>query len=168
MNPPYPKPPRTIKLATLFAVMLAVILVLGGARFLTWSYESSEALVINNMPVPVQPPEVKDGGKVYLTINYCMKKTLLLETSVRLVGEQGAIVNVAWPTSTVQKGCNLLADVPVSIPGQAPTDKYYVEFSACGDINPLKKNKCTVFKSKPFKVINSKLSPGDAQVEEKM
>lgn len=169
MNPqeqPEEKQPKVIRVATLLTILLILLILVAGFIVTRWAYEPSQALVINNKPVPVEPPEVKDGGKVFLTINYCQKKTLTMHTEVHLIGEQGADIDVVWPTSTVPKGCNLLTEIPVKIPGQTPTDTYYAEFTSCGDVNPLKKDKCTIFKSKHFKVVNSKLSPGDAQVEE--
>lgn len=157
----------TIKLSRILSIIVSASLIALSLQMFYWTTQPSKVLVINNEPVPVEPPEVKDGGKVFLTIDFCQDISATAVTEVHLVGEQGAKVRVNWPPGRVEKQCSVYPDIPVPIPGQTPTDIYYVEFKSCYDINPLKNNQCTIFKSKSFKVINPKLQPDDAQVEER-
>lgn len=162
------KQPRVIRVATLLAILMALTTVITGFIATRWAYAPSEVLIVKNAPVPVRPPEVKDGSKVFLTIDFCKNSDTKGTTSVSLIGKSGPIIAVNWPPDTTPAMCGFLKDVPVPIPAQTPSDTYYVEFVLCYDINPLKENQCTAFKSQNFKVINSKLSPGDAHVEEKL
>lgn len=160
-----PKLPRTIRIATLVAVFMVALLSLGGIRLVSWAFASTEVLVIKNTPVPAKPPEVKDGDRVYLTIDFCKNSNAVGRNTVHLIGSQGAKVSIDWPEDTTKKQCAIFAEIPVPIPAQTPSDTYHVEFITCYDINPLKKNKCSTFTSQSFKVINSKLNPGDAKVQ---
>ncbi len=157
--------PRTVKIQTLAIVIMTVIALLSGFFVLRWSYQSSKVLVVNNSPVPVKPPEVIPEGKIFLDIDFCKYNDLTDKTAVTLVGEHGANIAVNWPSGKAPPQCTVLKDVPLPIPAQTPTDTYYAKFEVCYNINYLKKNRCTTFTSQSFKVINSKLSPGDAKAQ---
>ncbi len=156
--------PKTVRVITLIVIVAIILLAVGLMRLLTWSFAPNQVLIVRNTPVPVQPPEVKDGGKIYLNIDYCKEVTAVGKTEVNLIGESaGAKIAVAWPDDESKAQCSVLNDVPVPIPAQTPTDTYHVEFVVCYDINPVKRNRCTTFTSQHFKVLNDKLNPGDAE-----
>lgn len=156
---------QTIRIETLIIIVLLFITVVGGGFLLKWAYQSSEILVVNNSPVPARPPEVKDGDKVFLTIDFCKKGDYADKTTLNLVGDAGAKIAVNWPTSRTTEQCTVYKDVPIPIPAQTPSDTYHAEFEVCYDVNFLKKNRCTTFTSQSFKVVNDKLNPGDAIVK---
>ena len=155
----------TLQISKVLAALVSMAILAGSLQVMVWSSRPSIVLTINNDPVPAKPPEVKGGDKVYLDIDFCQSVSAVMVTEVKLRGEHGAIIDVNWPSGRVEKGCNVYKDVPVPIPGQTPTDTYVVEFKSCANVNPIKNNQCTTFKSKPFKVMNPKLNPGDAQVQ---
>ncbi len=164
MNKQTASTPKSIKAVTLITIFMAFLILLVGARLVTWSFAPSRVLVVKNSPTPVEPPEVKDGEAVALSIDFCKLTNAWGQTEVNLVGDMGAKIAVAWPVDKTEKGCAFYPKVPVPIPAQTPTDTYKVTFEVCYDVNPLKTNKCTYFESQKFKVINDKLSPGDAKV----
>lgn len=158
--------PKSVRLTTLFLIVMIVITILVGGTAVRWAYQSSQVLIVKNTPVPALPPEVKDGDKVFLNIDYCKTSDAIGTTTVNLVGQKGAKIPINWPEDRSGEGCNKLEAVPVPIPAQTPTDTYHVEFKTCYNVNPLKKNRCTDFTSQDFKVTNSKLNSGDVKVQE--
>lgn len=158
------KEPRTIKVATLFVMLMTGMALVGGIIVLRWAYAPSTALVINNAPAPTKPVEVKGGEKVFMEVDFCKTTDAEGHTTVYLIGEQGAKISINWPIDRSAKGCTFAPEVPVPIPGQTPTDTYHLEFTTCYDINPLKQDKCTAFTSQNFQVNNAKLNAGDARV----
>ncbi len=154
----------TLQLSKVLAIIVSLGFLVTASILVYWSYQPSVVLTVNNGPVPIHPPEVKDGDKVYLTIDFCQAISSVANTRLRLIGETGALIGIKWPSGRVEKGCNVYKDVPIIIPGQTPSDTYYAEFTTCYDVNPIKSNQCTTFTSQPFKVVNPKLSPGDAKV----
>lgn len=159
-----PKAPRTIRLFTLATIVIIGIVILGILRLSTWLIQPSQVLRVNNSPVPVQPPEVRDGGNVFLTIDFCKASKATGITTLNLIGETAkAKIAVSWPVDTTPKQCAVFKDVPIPIPAQTPSDVYHAEFVTCYTVNPLK-HTCTTFISRSFKVVNSKLNPGDAKV----
>lgn len=156
----------TIRVKQILAYAALAILAIAVGFYVYWSLQPSEVLVVNNSPVPVQPPEVRDGGKVYLTIDFCKKSGAHGTTTLNLIGETvGAKIAIAWPVDTTPEQCQVYPEIPVPIPAQTPTDMYHAEFVTCYDVNPLKRS-CTTFTSRSFKVTNNKLNPGDATVQE--
>lgn len=155
----------TLKLSNIVALIVSVLIVGLMIQVLFWSSQPSVVLTINNDPVPVQPPEVNIGSEVYLNIDFCQSISALMVTEVHLLGERGADIGVAWPPGRVEKGCYVYPKVPVPIPGHTPSDTYVLTFKSCANINPLKDDQCTEFKSQSFRVVNAKLNPGDAKVQ---
>jgi hypothetical protein len=155
----------TIRAKQVFAYGALAIMGLFVAFVVYWSAQPSTVLTIKNDPVPARPAEVAPDGEILLAIDFCQTISAVMVTEVHLLGEHGADIAVNWPRGRVEKGCNTYPKVPVPIPGQTPTDTYVAVFKSCADINPLKDHQCTTFRSQSFKVVNSKLNPGDAQVK---
>lgn len=155
----------TLNLSRILAIVVSVGILGIAGQALLWSLQPSTVLTVNNEPVPAEPPEIQGGDKIHLTVDFCQSISAVATTRLRLVGAEGALIPVNWPTGRVEKGCNTYPDIPIPIPGQTPTDTYYAEFITCYYINPLKNNQCTTFRSKTFKVVNSVLNPGDAKVQ---
>lgn len=159
------KEPRVIKLATLATVLMVVAIGFFGFHVVRWAFAPSEVLVINNAPVPVQPPEVKDGDKIYLEIDYCKKQDVIDDTTLYLIGENNsAKIAINWPKGRTPVQCAHLPQVPIHIPAQTPSGTYHADFEVCYDINPLKKDRCTTFISQSFRITNQVLDSGDAKV----
>lgn len=155
----------TIKAKQLFAYIALSIFALVVVTFVRWSSQPSTVLKIKNNPVPAQPPEVKDGSQIFLTIDFCKSTSNWGVSEVYLLGEHGPKIPVNWPVDKTDKGCAVYQAVPIPIPANAPTDTYRVSFNTCYDVNPLKTGRCTEFQSTSFKVMNSTLNPGDAKVQ---
>lgn len=172
------KRPRVIKVVTLFTIILVIAAVLFTAISVKWATQSPNVLEVKNSPVPVHPPEVPDGGAVTLSVDFCKRSKNSGQVALNLIGKMGAKIAVVWPPENLQKVCS--KDMPtkiactpqekekdcipvrVPIPAQTPSDTYHAEFNICYNLNPFKKP-CVVFTSKEFRVINSKLNPGDAK-----
>lgn len=153
--------------ARLFAYGSLLLTGLVVATVLFWSFQSSKVLEVKNSPVDAFPPEVQAGtSAIFLDIDYCKYTKVDGVVEVNLIGQTtGSKIGVTWPQDKTPRGCARLKQVPVLIPPQTPTDTYTAVFSITyAKINPIKPAQPVTFSSKPFKVVNKKLQPGDATV----
>lgn len=125
---------------------------LGIAQFLYWSFQSEAVLKVNNEPFPSRV--VKDGpenkGILILNVDYC--KDIAVEGNLRMsFVSQTREIFLPLTREKGEEGCQKV-DFPVLLPKELQPDKYFVRFRAVYDINPLKKNVVSEFKSQEFEL----------------
>lgn len=142
----------TLRTKQIFTYLSLIILTVIVARFVIWSFQSSEVLQIKNSPVPVKTvtgvPESK--GIIFMKIDYCKKIKATGEVRVSFVGKS---VERFLPKSIDKQDptCKVV-DLPILIPVDLPPGNYHVHFRTSYDINPIKQDIITEFDSKDFEV----------------
>lgn len=102
-----------------------------------WMLYPYNPIVINSLPMPVEPKVVKSGGILELTIDYCKLLPLPSVVSQRFIDT----LVYARPTFIVNNptGCHtnrVLIPVPE---GLSPDEDYYIEQTYTYQVNPIRK-----------------------------
>ncbi len=125
-----------------------------------WLNQSRDILNFNRYPVPVRPHEVQADAVLVLLLDFCKTTDSVGTVRASLVSSRTEIL-IPWPNDNSKKGC-VNSQAGIAIPAQAATDKYKVRFRVEYKLNPLR-TVPVVIESEEFRVINPKLSPGDAK-----
>ncbi len=139
------------------AYIISALLILITLRLLSWSLQPQEIFKINKDPIPVLTKQVKkyDGAYVVrVEYDFCkMQSVDSINNGVqpRLVSNKTEIDLKSY-TENSDAGCRSF-EAPVLLPPQAQPDTYRLEWKACYNLNPLKKNVCEEYRSEEFQVI---------------
>lgn len=131
-----------------FALGIASV---GVGLILYWAFTGTDALVIKNAPLPVQPKFVKSLENVVVTVDFCKVTDAPGRVVRKLVSDKtellAPVVDEALP-----KKCYNNLPVQVPIPDQTPLGKYKVVYRVTYKTNPLHEV-TEEFESQQFEVV---------------
>lgn len=150
-------PTKTTKWLNRVFLISLVLIALGIAQFLRWSFADTDVLQVHNSPFPariVSDPSGKTGGIVFLTADYCKTQAITGQIRISYVSKSREIF-LPLAKEQLPRGC-AKTDVPVVIPLSILQDTYKIKFRVTYNINPLKQNIITDFESQQFMVGTNK------------
>lgn len=147
------KQPKIGKLINLMVVAALVIVSLGVAIFLKWSFQNENIITVKNEPFPTQvlPDASHDtGGILLVTVDYCKNQEVEGDLRVSYVSKSTEYFTPITKERG-EKGCRKV-ELPTVIPKELPQDTYKLRFRIVYDLNPIKKDIVSEFYSDEFKV----------------
>lgn len=150
------KRPRAIRMVTVIAVVLSVVVLIATATVGRWAVQGRDVLEIKNDPVPVRTirdhPEA--DGVVILKVDYCKKLSVTGKVRASFRGTSREIF-LPPAEDKQQANCNNGTGNPIEIPVLIPADitpgHYSIHFRIDYKVNPLK-NTVEEFDSQEFEI----------------
>lgn len=131
---------RVSKMLRILMIILVVVVMLVGARLLTWQFWPGDPIVTGPKPYKVVYPAnkvVKQGG--FITYQFDYEKTGDIVPVVHRQFVDGLVFNVAGAqTPTVIEPGKGTARVQVDIPETLPPGKYHLRILATYRMNPIR------------------------------
>jgi hypothetical protein len=145
-------PSNTTKTINKVIIGALVLIAIGIGVVLTWAFQSSDVLIVNNSPFPTRT--IRDhptaGGVVILDADYCKKQDITGKMRTSFVSSSREVF-LPLADERLEVGCKR-QEVPIIIPKELPPDTYKIKFRATYDINPLKQNIPVEFESRPVEI----------------
>jgi hypothetical protein len=146
------QPNNTTKFLNWLVGGALVVVAIGLAIILDWSFANENVLVVKNSPFPVRTirehPEA--NGVVILNVDYCKNVDIKGRIRTSFVSETREVF-LPLSDENIPKGCET-REIPVLIPKDITPDTYKIKFRATYDINPLKRGIVSEFETQEFVV----------------